>query len=317
MILSASRRTDIPTFYSEWFYNRIKEKSVCVRNPMNKYQVSRIDISPEVVDCIVFWTKDPAPMLSRLDELRDYKYYFQFTLNGYDRDLEPNLAPLENRISTFKCLSEKLGSKCVIWRYDPIIITNKYTTEYHLRCFEKIATSLKGYTKKVVISFVDVYATKNKGNLTEAGNKFLTPNRLNDFAKQLADIARANDMEIATCAEAVDLEFCGIKHNSCIDKELIESIIGYSLKVKADGQREGCGCVKCEDIGSYNTCMHGCRYCYANYQDDVVKEMYSRYDVDSPILCDEITADDKVTDRPVKSLRDGSKMAGQMSLFDL
>jgi hypothetical protein len=144
----------------------------------------------------------------------------------------------------------------------------------------------------------------------------MTEEALNDFANSFAQIAKENGMEIATCAEAIDLEFCGIKHNSCIDKDLIESIIGYPIKVKADGQREACGCVKCEDIGTYNTCLHGCRYCYANYKDDQVKEMYARYDVDSPILCDVLDERvDKITDRPVKSLRGGSKMAGQMSLF--
>ena len=316
MILSVSRRTDIPTFYSDWFFNRVKDGNVCVRNPMNKYQVSRVKITPDVVDCIVFWSKDPKPMLSRLDELKDYKYYFQFTLNGYDSDLEPHLSSVEERIDTFQKLSDKIGSKCVIWRYDPIVFTDKYSADCHLKKFGQIAESLYGYTNKVVISFVDVYGTKNKTNLNAAGYKPMKEGQLNEFAKSLAEIARANGMEITTCAEAIDLDFCGIKHNSCIDQDLIESIIGYPIKVKADGQREACGCVKCEDIGTYNTCLHGCRYCYANYKDDQVKEMYARYDVDSPILCDVLDERvDKITDRPVKSLRDGSKMAGQMSLF--
>ena len=137
MILSVSRRTDIPNYYSDWFYNRIKEGFLYVRNPFNPHQISRIDLSSQVVDCIVFWTKNPANMLARLDELQAYKYYFQFTLTGYGRDIEPNLPDKRNElIATFQKLSEKIGKEKVIWRYDPILINERYTVEYHLNAFE-------------------------------------------------------------------------------------------------------------------------------------------------------------------------------------
>ncbi len=165
MILSVSRRTDIPNYYSEWFFNRIKEGFVYVRNPMNARQVSKIDITPKVVDCIVFWTKNPEPMLSRLDELALYDYYFQFTLTGYGKDMECNVPhKKEKMIPIFQELSKRIGMKKVIWRYDPVIFTKKYTPEYHLKAFEQIAAALKGYTAKSVISFVDMYA-KNKKNM--------------------------------------------------------------------------------------------------------------------------------------------------------
>lgn len=154
MILSASRRTDIPNYYSEWFFNRIREGFVYVRNPMNAQQVSKIDITPKVVDCIVFWTKNPEPMLDRLDELASYKYYFQFTLTGYGKDMECNVPhKKEKMIPIFQELSKKIGTKKVIWRYDPILFTKKYTPEYHLKAFEQIATALQGYTEKCVVSF--------------------------------------------------------------------------------------------------------------------------------------------------------------------
>ena len=183
VILSVSRRTDIPNYYSEWFFNRIKEGFVYVRNPMNAHQVSKIDITPEVVDCIVFWTKNPEPMLSRLDELVSYDYYFQFTLTGYGKDMESNVPhKKEKMIPIFQELSMKIGMQKVIWRYDPIIFTKKYTPQYHLKAFEQIAAALKGYTGKCVISFVDVYA-KNKKNMELIDSYDIDKNELLEFAK--------------------------------------------------------------------------------------------------------------------------------------
>lgn len=318
MILSVSRRTDIPAYYAEWFFRRLEQGYVCVRNPMNAHQVSRINLDPDIVDAIVFWSKNPKPMLNQLDRLKDYKYYFQYTINAYDKDFEPKVPPIDERITTFTSLADKIGKQCVIWRYDPIIFTEKYTPEYHLSQFEKIATKLKGSTEKVVISFVDVYASKNKKNLQEQKYYELNSEEINKFAKHLAEIASDNEMIVATCAEAIDLTFCGIEHNSCIDQSLIEKIVGYPLKVNKDGQRGECRCVKCEEIGSYDTCLHGCKYCYANYREAVVNENCRYYDVDSPLLCDTINpVSDKVTDRPVKSLRaKGTFGYEQMSLFD-
>lgn len=165
MILSVSRRTDIPNYYSEWFYNRIKEGFLYVRNPMNAHQISEIKITPDVVDCIVFWTKNPLPMMKRLNEIKDYNYYFQFTLTGYGNDVEVNLPNKKTEmIPVFQELSEKIGKQKVIWRYDPIFFSDRYTKEYHLKAFKSIAEALSGYTEKCVISFVDIYP-KNKKNM--------------------------------------------------------------------------------------------------------------------------------------------------------
>lgn len=163
MILSVSRRTDIPNYYSDWFYNRIREGYVYVRNPMNPHQISRIVLSPEIVDCIVFWTKNPEPMFERLEELSAYPYYFQFTLTGYGKEIECNIPhKKEKMIPIFQRLSEKIGSNRVVWRYDPILFTPIYTPEYHIRAFRQIATALSGYTNHCVISFVDTYAKTGK-----------------------------------------------------------------------------------------------------------------------------------------------------------
>lgn len=313
MILSVSRRTDIPCYYSDWFYNRMKEGIVYVRNPINTHQVSEIRISPEVVDCIVFWTKNPAPMLLRLDELKDYPYYFQFTLTAYGSDIEAGIPDKKNVvIPTFRTLSKKIGAKRVVWRYDPILFNDKYSPAWHLEAFAQIAGALRGYTNKCVISFVDRYAKINKA-LDSLKVYEMEEAQLLAFARQLSDIARRNGMEIGSCAEKIDLESCGIRHNCCIDKKFIASIIGCQLNVGKDrNQRTECGCVESIDIGVYDSCQNGCVYCYANRGQDAVACNCRKYNPASPLLCGQIMEDDKVTVRQIKSVKEP-----QLSLFDM
>ena len=315
MILSVSRRTDIPNFYSEWFINRIKEGFLYVRNPMNAHQISRIDLSPEVIDCIVFWSKNPTNMLDKLDELKGYQYYFQITLTGYGHDVEPGL-PDKNEvlIPTFKKLSEKLGKKRVIWRYDPILINEKYTKDYHYRAFEKIAAELKGYTERVVISFVDLYA-KTQRNTAGLHIENTSNEEMTEIAARLAEIARDKGLIIESCAEVIDLDSVGFRHGHCIDKELIEEIIGCKLKGDKDkNQRPECGCFESVEVGTYNTCKNGCKYCYANYNQDRVISQTHLYDPKSPILCGVVdeNAGDKITNRAMKTLKEA-----QISLYDI
>ncbi len=311
MILSVSRRTDIPAFYAEWFFQRIREGFLYVRNPMNPRQVSRIGLSPEVVDCIIFWSKNPAPMLERLDELREYPFYFQFTLTGYGRDIEPGLPDKRKEvIGTFQKLSEKVGKERVVWRYDPILVNGRYTIEYHLKAFEEIAGCLKGYTEKVVISFVDFYA-KTLRNTKDLYIKSLSREEMREIAEGMAQIAKSCGLVIETCAEQINLQDVGIRHGSCIDKRRIEKIVGCSLSVEKDkNQREACGCCESIDVGAYNTCRNGCRYCYANYHEEQVRKCIACYDVDSPLLCGRIEPEERVTDRKVRSFRNP-----QLSIF--
>lgn len=199
MILSASRRTDIPNYYSEWFINRIREGFLYVRNPMNAHQVSKINLSPDVIDCIVFWTKNPINMLGKLEELKPYMYYFQFTLTGYGRDVEPNLShKREALIPTFQRLSEQIGKERVIWRYDPIFLSDRYTVEYHIKAFEEIAASLAGYTDKVVISFIDFYKKTMRNTRTLAIQQ-MTAQKTRTLAEKMAEIALRYSLDIETC----------------------------------------------------------------------------------------------------------------------
>lgn len=301
MILSVSRRTDIPAFYSDWFFNRIKEGFVCVRNPMNIHQVSRIKLSPDVIDCIVFWSKNPHPMLSRLDEISDYMYYFQFTINPYDISIEKQVPLKRTIIDTFKELSFRLGPERVIWRYDPIILTNSISIEYHIQYFEKLAKRLYGYTNTCVISFLDLYK-KTERNLKDTSARELNKTEMFELAAVLSQIANHYGIKIQSCAEKIELESVGIKHGRCIDSVLIEDLLGVKLVVSKDkNQRPECGCVQSIDIGEYNTCRHNCKYCYANYNIKRVQEQSQKHNPNSPLLIGNLEPDDRVIDRKIFS----------------
>lgn len=304
MILSVSRRTDIPCYYSEWFLNRIREGFLYVRNPMNPHQVSKIALTPEVVDCIVFWTKNPLPMLDRLEELKDYMCYFQFTLTGYGKDVEPNVPhKKEVMVPAFQRLAGLIGKERVVWRYDPILFTEKYTPEYHLKAFEQIAEALQGYTDTCVISFLDWYAKIDK-NLQTLGVQEKSEQEIQAFAGELRAIAGKYGLQVLSCAEKYDLKDCGIMPGHCIDRRLIERLTGSSLQVSKDkNQRPVCGCVESVEVGTYNTCLNGCKYCYANQSMDSVLKNAEAYDANSPLLCGKLQAEDKVTERKVKSLK--------------
>jgi hypothetical protein len=265
MVISASRRTDIPAFQGEWFMECLRAGEVFVRNPVNGAQVSRIDLSPEAVDCFVFWTKNPAPFLRFLDEIdgRGYRYYFQFTLTPYDRDLEPNLPEKEALIATFCRLSERIGRERVLWRYDPVVLNSRYGYSYHAGQFEQFCQALEGRTEKCVISFIDAYGFLKK-NFTELGIRELNAGEITGIAEILQPVAEKYGLALASCCEKADLARHNIGGNRCIDAELINRVFGLNLAYRKDpGQRAQCGCHVSRDIGSYRTCLHGCRYCYA------------------------------------------------------
>lgn len=256
------------------------------RNPFNANLISNIPLTPDVVDCIVFWTKNPAPLLPYMPEISERyenNFYFQYSINSYGKDMEPAVAPLEKRIETFQRLSDTYGQLRMIWRYDPIFFSEQYSLNWHLETFEKLLQQMKGYTDTCVISFIDMYE-RTKNNTKGYGISVPNVEEMNLLAAGFAKAAQDTGITIKSCAEAIDLEKYGIKHNSCIDGDLIEKIIGWEIRAKDDKQREHCGCVECADIGQYNTCMHGCRYCYATFNAARVKTAVSEHDVNSPLL---------------------------------
>lgn len=302
MILSVSRRTDIPAFYSDWFFNRVKEGFVYVRNPMNIHHVSRIPINTDVVDCIVFWSKNPSPMLSRLNEIAAYKYYFQFTLNPYNKALECNVPKKAGIFDVFKKLSDKIGPDKIIWRYDPILLSDQIDIDYHLKYFEVIANTLKGFTNTCIISFIDSYK-KTERNLKSTTARELTDTEINKLCKELAFIVKDNNLKLQTCAEKYELSDFGITHGRCIDNELIEQITGHKIDTQKDkNQRNECGCITSIDIGEYNTCNHNCLYCYANFNRNIVEKKYKEHNSDSPLLIGKIDEKDVIHERNVSSV---------------
>ena len=311
MIISASRRTDIPTYYSEWLFNRIREGFVYVRNPMNIHQISKISLLPEVVDGIVFWTKNPVPMLDRLSELKRYVYYFQFTLNSYGKDIEPNVpSKKEIIVPAFQKLSQMIGKDKVIWRYDPILLNDKYTLDYHIKYFESLAIKLSGYTEKCTISFIDLYKNTQR-NTAPLSIQAPTDEQIEMLMSEFSRIAKDNGILIDTCSERIDLEKFGITHAHCIDRARFERLGNYTLKVEKDkNQRQECGCVASIDIGAYNTCKNGCVYCYANYSQKTVCNNFKLHDPESPLLFGSVSSNDVIKERDVCSCRDC-----QMKLF--
>ena len=284
MIISASRRTDIPAYYSDWMLNRIQERYVYVRNPMNSRQVRKVSLDPDAVDCIVFWSKNPKPMLDKLRCFNSYAYYFQFTLNPYDDDIETKLPVKNELIETFKKLSDMAGPKRIIWRYDPVLINARYTIDYHIDKFFEFACQLQGYTEKVIFSYIDFYK-KITENIQLNCILEITFDEKTIIAEHFSKIAHENNFCIDTCAEDIELSHCNIGHARCIDGRLIAEITGNNVAVAKDkNQRLECGCAASIDIGEYNSCLNGCIYCYANFSHCVVMNNYNRHNQLSPLL---------------------------------
>lgn len=301
MILSVSRRTDIPCYYAEWFLNRIRAGYVLTRNPMNYAQLFRVPLAPDMVDCIVFWTKDAQnmlPYLGALDE-RGYRYYFQFTLTPYGHDLEPGLRDKSVIQETFCALSEKIGPERVLWRYDPIVLNETYDIPYHREQFQKMCRALAPYTRRVTVSFVDLYS-KLRTPLIRA----ITPAEIETLSRDLSEIAQTYGLEICTCCESRDLAPFGVHPAACIDRALLSSLCGEPLDIPRDAnQRPGCGCAASIDIGAYDTCPNGCVYCYANHGAEAARRRHTQHDPASPLLFGNVREGETVRPRQVQSYR--------------
>ncbi|TAN62459.1 DUF1848 domain-containing protein [bacterium] len=292
-IISVSRRTDIPAFYAEWFMSRIRAGYCSVVNPFNANQVSYVGLKPNDVIGFVFWTRNPQPLLKYLPELdkNRYKYYFQYTLIGYPREIDPKCPPVDSAVKTFKELSRLIGKEKVIWRYDPILLSNKTSYQWHTKQVDSLMKTLSGYTERLVISFIDPYRKTKIRMDKETSDSFeLFPNvydvqTYNKIAEHMGSEAKKYGLEVQSCAEGVDLNKYGISHGKCIDDELFSRIIRAPLLLKKDpSQRETCGCVMSKDIGVNNTCLFGCKYCYATSSIKSAQDNHRKHDMKSPSL---------------------------------
>ncbi len=292
MIINTGMRTDIPAFYSQWLMNRIRAGYVLVRNPYCYEQITRYDLSPDVVDCIAFCTKNPEPMLKYLDELKAYNQYWFVTITPYGKEVEPNVPPKERVMQDFIKLSENLGINCVGWRYDPIFVDNTYTVERHIADFEHMCRTLSGYTKVCVISFIDLYE-KVKRNFPQA--REVSHNDRIEIGRRFAEIGKRYGITIKACAEGAELSAYGVDCTGCMTRETFENAIGSRLNIpKKKSQRSECNCVLGTDIGAYDTCGHLCRYCYANYNHENVKRNMLSHDINSPLLTGQLNENEVV-----------------------
>lgn len=283
MIINTGQRTDIPAFYPQWFINRIKAGYVMVRNPYYPSLVTRFSLSPDVVDIIGFCTKNPKPLFPYLDKLNQYKQFWYITITGFESDIEKNVPPIDDVISSFQYLSKHLGSNAIGLRYTPIIITDKYSVQKHIEMFEYIASKLEGYTSLAVFGFLDVYdkLKKHHPELKDTSDE----NKIT-LALNFKDIAKKHHMELRLCSKEKYLEQYGIDVSGCMRLEDYEKAGDFKLKPdkKMNARKGYCSCFLSNDIGSYNSCMHFCSYCYANGTKGTILKNYRNHDDNSPFL---------------------------------
>lgn len=290
MILFASGRTDIPAFYSNWFINRVKAGFVDVRNPFNQKLVSRIYFSD--VDLIMFCSKNPLPMINKLDILK-LPVLFYVTITPYGKDVEPNIPDKRLIIDGVKKLSLVLGIDNVVVRYDPIFLSDKYNVDYHIKAFDKLCKNLNGYVNKIIVSFMDEY--KNvRSNKNILKYRAFTREDYKKIGEAFSKSAMDNGMSVQTCFEDEDLTQYGFVKGECLSHELAYILTGKKFKSSNVRKEKKCECVQMVDIGDYNSCMHMCKYCYANYDEKMVSSNFKRHDDNSSLLIGSIQSDDVI-----------------------
>ena len=294
MILNVSGRTDVVAFYSKWFLNRYKEGYLDVRNPFYPKNVSRIYL--DKVDAIMFCTKNPIPILDHLKEINK-PILFHVTLTPYKKDIEPNVPPKGKIIEGIKKISNIVGIDNLYIRYDPILIKNTYTIDYHIKAFEHICTLLDGYVKHIIVSFVDDYKNVRK-NMNVLRIRNFTEEDYKQIGTNFSKSAKKHNMTVQTCFENRNLTEYGFIKGDCLSKEMAKRLTGKSKFKKWQARKGGkCNCITMADVGEYNTCIHLCKYCYANFDEDKVKENVKNHDPDSTLLFGHLTKDDIIKER--------------------
>ncbi|MCR5181534.1 MAG: DUF1848 domain-containing protein [Clostridia bacterium] len=299
MIIQTGQRTDIPAFYSEWLVNRLREGFVMVRNPFEPRNVTRYVLDPSVVDVMGFCTKDPSPMLPKMDALRDYRTYWHVTITPYGRDVEPNVPGKDEVIRSFRTLSDMVGPERMAWRYDPILLNDTYDMSAHIREFTRMAGELEGYTKVCIISFLDLY-DKVRENFPEA--RAVPKEARLELGKAMIEIAGERGMTLRPCAEGNELAAYGADCRGCMTQEIWQEAAGIRLRFPSrKNMRKDCQCFLSGDIGQYDTCGHMCRYCYANTSRERVLRNMRDHDPKSPLLVGHLMPEDTVHEAQASS----------------
>ena len=307
MIINTGGRTDTVQYYTDWLMRRFEEGYALTRNPLFPTKVNRYELDPKVVDCVVFCSKNYQPILPRLHEITDrFNTYFHYTITAYGRDIEPGVPPIDESMATLIELSQLVGRQRVSWRYDPVLLTRDYTIQRHLETFDRMARSLAPHIDRCIFSFVEMYK-KLRFNMPELIP--LSVEDMDELARGLGSIAATYGMRIQTCGTNGDFSRYGIQSSGCMTLDILGEANGVAFKNrKHKGMRQGCHCIESRDIGAYDTCLNGCKYCYANQAPQKAIENYKLHDPASPLLLGQVCPDDTVTQGVQKTfLAPGSK----------
>lgn len=312
MIVNTGGRTDTVQYYTDWLLRRFAEGYVMVRNPLFPDKVSRYELTPDVVDCVVFCSKNYQPILPRLHEITDkFNTYFHYTITAYGRDIEPGVPPIDESIETLLRLSGQVGRRRVSWRYDPVLLTGDYTIERHIQTFKRMAKKLAPYIDRCIFSFVEMYK-KLEVNMPELIP--LTGQETETLAQELGRIAEKYGIYIHTCGTNSNFARYGIHSSGCATLDILGGANGIVFKsLKHRGMRQGCHCMESRDIGAYDTCMNGCKYCYANKTPRRAFENYRLHNPKSPLLLGDLRPDDTVIQSVQKSFL--AQAEGQTALM--
>lgn len=304
MIINTGGRTDTVQYYAEWLLRRFSEGYVFSRNPLFPNKVTRYELTPDKVDCVVFCSKNYKPILGRLHEITDrFNTYFYYTITAYDKDIEPGVPSIEESMRTLVELSKKVGRQRIAWRYDPVLLTEKYTISRHMETFEQMAKILSPYIDRCIFSFVEMYK-KLEANMPELIP--LTEQDMDNLAQGLGAIAEKYGIYIQTCGTNGDYTRYGIQASGCMTLDILGRANGIEFKsLKHKGMRQGCHCIESRDIGAYDTCMNGCKYCYANKNPYRAFDNYRYHNPNSPLLLGELKPADTITKGIQKSYRNG------------
>ena len=305
MILNTGGRTDTVNYFSEWLLTRFAAGYAYSRNPFHPDVVNRIDLNPETIDVVEFCSKNYRPILSRLHEITErFNCHFHYTITAYDKDIEPNVPGIDESIETLRDLSAQVGKEKIIWRYDPVLLTGKYTIERHFATFDYIAGRIAPYVSRCVFSFVVWY---KKLHLPELQPISGLQKEL--IAKGLGEMAAKRHLYIQTCGTKESYEQYGIHHSGCMTRAVYEHSLGLHFKKVAErGNRPGCRCMESRGLGDYNTCLNGCRYCYANYDHEKARENYRLHDPESPLMIGHLRPTDKIVPLHQESCLDRAPM---------
>ena len=300
MIINTGGRTDTVQYYTQWLLKRFEEGYVYSRNPLFPNKVTRYELTPEAVDCVQFCSKNYAPILDELPPLVDrFHTYFHYTITAYGKDVEPGVPSIEESMETLKKLSAIVGKQRVAWRYDPVLLTQRYTLQAHLETFDRMAKELTPYVDRCIFSFVEMYQ-KLETNMPELIP--LTEGDMDALARGLGEIAAKHGLYLQTCGTNGDYSRYGIHPSGCMTLEMIGKANGITFRrLKHKGMRQGCHCIESSDIGAYDTCMNGCKYCYANKRPERAFENYRLHDPDSPLLLGHLQATDVLQQGSQKS----------------